>query len=56
MTALHIRALDKLADTTSLTCGQSALDGYIHRCASQDVRRNVARVFIACPQGAATWR
>jgi ribosomal protein S18 acetylase RimI-like enzyme len=52
MTALHIRALDKQADTTTFSCGQSALDGYIHRYASQDVRRNVARVFIACPQDA----
>jgi ribosomal protein S18 acetylase RimI-like enzyme len=51
MTALHIRALDKQADTASFSCGQSALDGYIARYASQDVRRNVARVFIACPQG-----
>lgn len=50
MTALHIRALDKQADTSGFTCGQTALDGYIHRYASQDVRRNVARVFIACPQ------
>lgn len=52
MTALDIRALDKLADTASFRCGQSALDSYIHRYASQDVRRNVARVFIASPQGA----
>jgi GNAT superfamily N-acetyltransferase len=52
MTALHIRKLDKQADTTSFSCGQSALDSYIHRYASQDVRRNVARVFIACPQSA----
>jgi GNAT superfamily N-acetyltransferase len=52
MTALHIRALDKQADTASFSCGQSALDDYIHRYASQDVRRNVARVFIACPQSA----
>ncbi len=51
MTALHIRALDKRADTAGFSCGQSALDGYIARYASQDVRRNVARVFIACPQG-----
>jgi ribosomal protein S18 acetylase RimI-like enzyme len=51
MTALHIRALDKQADTASFSCGQSALDGYIQRYASQDVRRNVARVFIASPQG-----
>jgi GNAT superfamily N-acetyltransferase len=50
MTALHIRALDKEADTAGFSCGQSALDGYIHRYASQDVRRNVARVFIASPQ------
>jgi hypothetical protein len=54
MTALQIRALDKLADTASFSCGQSALDGYIHgyihRYASQAVRRSLARVFIACPQ------
>ncbi len=30
-------------------CGQSALDEYIRRYASQDVRRNVARVFVATP-------
>ncbi len=51
MTALHIRALDKQADTAGFRCGESALDGYIHRYASQDVRRNVTRVFVACPQG-----
>ncbi len=51
MTALHIRALDKQADTAGFSCGQSALDGYIARYASQDVRRNVTRVFIGCPQG-----
>jgi ribosomal protein S18 acetylase RimI-like enzyme len=52
MTALHIRTLDKQVDTVNFSCGQSALDTYIHRYASQDVRRNVARVFIACPQSA----
>ena len=52
MTALQIRALDKQADTASLSCGQVALDAYIQHYASQDVRRNVARVFVASPQGA----
>ena len=30
-------------------CGHSALDDYIHRYALQDVRRDLARVFVASP-------
>lgn len=52
MTALHIRALGKQADTAGFSCGQVALDTYIQHYASQDVRRNVARVFVASPQHA----
>jgi GNAT superfamily N-acetyltransferase len=45
-----IRSLDKLVVVTSFRCGQPLLDEYIRRFASQDVRRNVARVFIATPE------
>ena len=50
MTLYVIRAFDRAVDTASFRCGQLALEAYIHRYASQDVRRNVARVFIATPE------
>jgi ribosomal protein S18 acetylase RimI-like enzyme len=34
-------------DRASFTCGEPALDAYIRRQASQDVRRRVAQVFVA---------
>lgn len=46
----HIRSLDALINTTSFKCGHEPLDEYICRYASQDVRRNVARVFVATPE------
>ena len=36
-------------DTTRFHCGHPKLDEYIRRYATQDVRRNVARVFVAFP-------
>jgi len=45
-----IRSFDKAVDTTSFSCGQIQLDQYIRLYASQDIRRNVARVFIATPE------
>jgi GNAT superfamily N-acetyltransferase len=45
-----IRGLDKQADTATFDCGQSPLNDYIQRYATQDVRRNIARVFVICPQ------
>ncbi|WP_374088438.1 GNAT family N-acetyltransferase [Methylomicrobium lacus] len=45
-----IRPLDKTVDTASFNCGQPVLDEYIRRYASQDIKRNVARVFIATPE------
>jgi GNAT superfamily N-acetyltransferase len=45
-----IRSLDKQADTAAFDCSQSPLNDYIHRYATQDVRRNVARVFVISPQ------
>lgn len=49
MTAYRVRPLDAAVDVMAFHCGQSALDEYIRRYASQDVRRNVARVFVAAP-------
>jgi ribosomal protein S18 acetylase RimI-like enzyme len=34
-------------DRSSFSCGEPALDGYLQRQASQDVKRRVARVFVA---------
>jgi ribosomal protein S18 acetylase RimI-like enzyme len=46
----RIGALDSDTDTTKFHCGSPHLDEYIRRYASQDVRRNVARVFVAMPE------
>lgn len=50
MSLYRIRAFDKAVDTAAFRCGQPALDQYIRHYAAQDVRRNVARVFIATPE------
>lgn len=50
MTVYRIRPLDRNVDTAGFRCGQSTLDDYIARFASQDERRGVARVFIATPE------
>lgn len=50
MTGYRIRPLDTAVDSSAFRCGQDTLDSYILRYASQDVRRGVARVFIACPE------
>lgn len=49
MTIYQIKPLDASVDTASFRCGREPLDDYIRRYASQDVRRNVARVFAATP-------
>lgn len=46
----RIRAFDSNIDAETFYCGQPRLDEYIRRYASQDVRRNVARVFLATPE------
>ncbi|MBW8077259.1 MAG: GNAT family N-acetyltransferase [Gallionella sp.] len=46
----QIRSFDTSANTDNFQCGSEPLDGYIRRYASQDVRRNVARDFIATPE------
>lgn len=50
MTLYRIRSFDRAVDAASFRCGQPVLDEYIRRYASQDVRRNVARVFMATPE------
>jgi ribosomal protein S18 acetylase RimI-like enzyme len=45
--ALVIEPLGKRHDRTSFSCGQTDLDDWFHRRASQDERRNIARVFVA---------
>lgn len=47
--AYRIRPLDSVVDTTGFRCGRASLDEYIRRYASQDVRRGIARVFVATP-------
>ena len=46
----QIRPLEASIDTASFNCGREPLDNYIRRYASQDIRRNVARVFVATPE------
>lgn len=38
-------------DRAAFACGEPALDDYLQRHASQDIKRGVARVFVACPVG-----
>ena len=44
-----IRALDADAQTADFDCGEKALDEYLKRYATQDIKRGVARVFVASP-------
>jgi GNAT superfamily N-acetyltransferase len=45
--ATVIEPLGPHHDRSSFSCGEPALDGYLQRQASQDVRRRVAKVFVA---------
>lgn len=47
----NIRPLDHNTDTAGFDCGETALNEYLQRYASQDIKRGVARVFVACPIG-----
>jgi len=47
--AYFIRALDGDAQTAGFDYGEKALDEYLQRYASQDIKRGVARVFVASP-------
>ena len=44
---LIIAPLDKQHDRKSFDCGENSLNRYLHRYASQDIRRRVNRVFVA---------
>ena len=44
---ISIGPLRKDHDRASFSCGQAELDDWLHKRASQDERRNVARVFVA---------
>lgn len=44
-----IRPLDAEARTADFKCGELALDEYLQRYATQDIKRGVARVFVASP-------
>lgn len=46
---VRIHPLDREADTAGFSCGESALDEYLQRYAMQDIKRGVARVFVATP-------
>ena len=46
-----ITPLGKLHDRKNFDCGEASLDLYLHRYASQDIRRRVNRVFVASPPG-----
>ena len=50
MPGYRIRPLDAGVETDTFHCGQEAVDTYIRRYASQNVRRGVARVFVAAPE------
>lgn len=52
MTQYRIRPLDAPVNARDFSCGNPQLDEYIRRYASQDIRRDVARVFIATPDDA----
>lgn len=45
----RIRALDNEVETAGFRCGEAALDEYLQRYAKQDIKRGVARVFVATP-------
>jgi len=47
--AYSIRPLDADAQTADFECGEKALDEYLQRYASQDIKRGAARVFVASP-------
>ena len=51
--AYVIRAFDGDARTAGFDCGEKALDDYLQRYATQDIKRGVARVFVATPMGQA---
>jgi len=49
---LIITPLSRQHDRKSFECGESSLNQYLNRYASQDIRRRVNRVFVASPPDA----
>ncbi len=49
----RIEPLDQVHDRAAFTSGAPELDRYLRELASQDVRRDVARVFVAVQDGSA---
>lgn len=49
---LVVEQLGPVHDRTAFRCGEPALDRYLQRQASQDVRRRIARVFVAVGESA----
>lgn len=49
MSRYTIQALGSAADTAGFDCGEPQLNDYLHRYAAQDMRRGVARAFVASP-------
>lgn len=47
--SFHIRSLDDSFNTKSFSCGEPVLDAYLQCYAKQDIKRGVARIFIASP-------
>lgn len=45
----RIRPLDDECEVARFRCGEVALDTYLCRYASQDIKRGVARIFVATP-------
>ncbi len=45
----RIRALDNALETAGFRCEEAAPDEYLQRYARQDIKRGVARVFVATP-------
>lgn len=50
MIALQFQLLDKTHDRQSFTCGEKSLDSYLKQYASQDIKRNINRLFVATEQ------
>lgn len=44
---LEITQLHKQHNRPAFTCGNTALDTYLHKRANQDVKRHIAKVFVA---------
>lgn len=51
MSLFEIHTLDERHRVSEFRCGEPVLDDYLRRYATQDIRRNITRVFVASPEG-----